>query len=200
MAVCVPTFQPNGKFRRVRGPNCCAEGQLIGTNYCFVPAAAGILRQLPGMTFHQSLRIVAGVYLRCAEASAQHPTGGVRARRIHAGCPAAGGPCDFASVGLVSYSTNPTFHALQTTVSRRFTRGLTFSTSYWFSKTPDYVSSMNVAGSAPRLVSGENDIAQNPSDLRASMDLRSSTPNTAGRRAPLGSCHSARVSRVSREL
>ena len=46
-------------------------------------------------------------------------------------------------------------------------RGLAFSTSYWFSKTLDYVSSMNVAGSAPRLVSGENDIAQNPFDLRS---------------------------------
>jgi hypothetical protein len=91
----------------------------------------------------------------------------VDARRIYAGCPPAGGPCSFASVGLVSYSTNSTYHALQTTLSRRFNRGLTFSTSYWFSKTLDYVSSMNVAGSAPRLVSGENDIAQNPFDLRA---------------------------------
>jgi hypothetical protein len=88
-------------------------------------------------------------------------------RRIYAGCSASGGPCDFASVGLVDYSTNSTYHALQTTLSRRFNRGLTFSTSYWFSKTLDYVSSMNVAGSAPRLVSGENDIAQNPFDLRA---------------------------------
>jgi hypothetical protein len=67
----------------------------------------------------------------------------------------------------VSYSTNSTYHALQTTLSRRFNGGLTFNTSYWFSKTLDYVSSMNVAGSAPRLVSGENDIAQNPFDLRA---------------------------------
>ncbi|MCZ2074934.1 MAG: TonB-dependent receptor [Bryobacterales bacterium] len=91
----------------------------------------------------------------------------VDARRIHAGCPAAAGPCDFASVGLVDYSTNSTYHALQTTLLRRFHRGLTFNTSYWFSKTLDYVSSMNVAGSAPRLVSGENDIAQNPFDLRA---------------------------------
>ena len=91
----------------------------------------------------------------------------VDARRIYAGCPAAGGPCDFASVGLVDYSTNSTYHALQTTLSRRFNSGLPFSTSYWFSKTLDYVSSMNVAGSAPRCVSGENDIAQNPFDLRA---------------------------------
>jgi hypothetical protein len=91
----------------------------------------------------------------------------VDARRIHAGCPAGGGPCNFASVGQVTYATNSTYHALQTTLSRRFNQGVTFSTSYWFSKTMDYVSSMNVAGSAPRLVSGENDIAQNPFDLRA---------------------------------
>lgn len=87
-------------------------------------------------------------------------------RRIHAGCDSAG-QCDFASVGLLVYNTNSSYHALQTTLSRRFDHGLAFSTSYWFSKTLDYVSSMNVAGSAPRLVSGENDIAQNPFDLRA---------------------------------
>jgi hypothetical protein len=91
----------------------------------------------------------------------------VDARRIYAGCPSTGGPCNFSSVGLIDYSTNSTYHALQTTLSRRFNRGFTFSTSYWFSKTLDYVSSMNVAGSAPRLVSGENDLAQNPFDLRA---------------------------------
>jgi hypothetical protein len=90
----------------------------------------------------------------------------VDARRIHAGCNSAG-QCTFASVGLLTYGSNSTYHAMQTTLSRRFSRGLAFSTSYWFSKTLDYVSSMNVAGSAPRLVSGENDIAQNPFDLRA---------------------------------
>lgn len=90
----------------------------------------------------------------------------VDARRIHAGC-SPGGQCDFASVGLLSYNSNSSYNALQTTLSRRFSSGLAFSTSYWFSKTIDYVSSMNVAGSAPRLVSGENDIAQNPFDLRA---------------------------------
>jgi hypothetical protein len=91
----------------------------------------------------------------------------VDSRRIYAGCAAGGGPCDFASAGLVTYVTNSTYHAFQTTLSRRFSQGMTFSTSYWFSKILDYVSSMNVAGSAPRLVSGENDIAQNPFDLRA---------------------------------
>lgn len=92
--------------------------------------------------------------------------GTVDSRRLYANCNAAG-QCSFASVGLLTYASNSTYHAMQTTLSRRFNRGLAFSTSYWFSKTLDYVSSMNVAGSAPRLVSGENDIAQNPFDLRA---------------------------------
>jgi hypothetical protein len=56
----------------------------------------------------------------------------VDSRRIYAGCSGPGGPCDFASVGLVDYSTNTTYHALQTTLSRRFNRGLTFITSYRF--------------------------------------------------------------------
>ena len=90
----------------------------------------------------------------------------IDARRIHGNCNSSG-QCDFASVGLLSYNSNSSYNALQTTLSRRFSRGLAFSTSFWFSKTLDYVSSMNVAGSAPRLVSGENDIAQNPFDLRA---------------------------------
>jgi hypothetical protein len=38
-------------------------------------------------------------------------------RRIYAGCDGATGPCDLASVGLISGSTNSTYHALQTTVS-----------------------------------------------------------------------------------
>ncbi|MEJ7607664.1 MAG: hypothetical protein WKF37_15675 [Bryobacteraceae bacterium] len=89
----------------------------------------------------------------------------VDARRLFANCDP-GGQCDFASVGLLSYASNSTYHARQTTLSRRFNHGLAFSTSYWFSKTLDYVSSMNVAGSAPRLVSGEM-MSQNPLDLSA---------------------------------
>jgi hypothetical protein len=87
-------------------------------------------------------------------------------RRIYANCNSQG-QCAFASIGLLTYASNSTYHAMQATLSRRFSDGLAFSTSYWFSKSLDYVSSMNVAGSAPRLVSGENDIAQNPFDLRA---------------------------------
>lgn len=87
-------------------------------------------------------------------------------RRIYAGC-RPDGSCDYSSVGQVSYSTNSTYHAGQLTLSREFRHGFAFQTSYWFSKTLDYVSSMEIAGSAPRLISGENDLAQNPFNLRA---------------------------------
>lgn len=88
-------------------------------------------------------------------------------RRIYAGCHGSQGPCDFGSVGLVTDSTSSTYQAGQIALSRRFRNGLGFLASYTFSKSLDYVSSFNVAGSAPRLVAGENDLAQNPFDLNA---------------------------------
>lgn len=87
--------------------------------------------------------------------------------RIYAGCPSDGGPCNFASVGLVRNIANSTYHAGQVSLTRHFTAGLGFQLSYWFSKSLDDVSSFNVSGSAPSDVSGENDLAQNPFDLRA---------------------------------
>jgi hypothetical protein len=88
-------------------------------------------------------------------------------RRIYAGCPATGGACDYASVGLISNEANSTYHALQAALSRHFASGLGFLASYWYSKSLDGVSSFNVSGSAPRLVAGENDLAQNPFNLAA---------------------------------
>jgi hypothetical protein len=88
-------------------------------------------------------------------------------RRLYAGCRGADGPCDFGSVGLITDSTNSTYHAGQVALTRRFSNGIAFLASYTFSKSLDYVSSFNVSGSAPRLVAGENDLAQNPFDLKA---------------------------------
>jgi Carboxypeptidase regulatory-like domain len=88
-------------------------------------------------------------------------------RRIYAGCHGPNGPCDFGSVGIMTNSTNSTYHAGQVALSRRFANGLSFLASYTYSKTLDYVSTFNVSGSAPRLVAGENDLAQNPFDLKA---------------------------------
>ncbi len=87
--------------------------------------------------------------------------------RIYAGCPSNGGPCNFASAGIVTDISDSTYEAGQLSLSRHFARGLGMQASYWFSKTLDDVSSFNVSGSAPTDVSGENDLAQNPFDLRA---------------------------------
>ncbi|MDQ2713078.1 MAG: hypothetical protein M3Y24_12770 [Acidobacteriota bacterium] len=88
-------------------------------------------------------------------------------RRPYAGCSPVSGTCAFASVGLIADNNSSTYHALQVAFSRQFTNNLAFLASYWFSKSLDYVSSLNLSGSAPTLVAGENDLVQNPFDLRA---------------------------------
>jgi hypothetical protein len=88
-------------------------------------------------------------------------------RRIYAGCHSPEAPCDFASVGLLVNATSSTYHAGQVSLSRRFSTGAGFQLSYWYSKTLDYASSLNLSGSAPQLVAGENDLPQNPFDWNA---------------------------------
>lgn len=87
-------------------------------------------------------------------------------RRLYAGCSDAG-PCDIASAGLLVNAANSTYHAGQMSLSRRFSTGAGFQVSYWYSKTLDYASSLNLSGSAPQLIAGENDLPQNPFDWRA---------------------------------
>jgi hypothetical protein len=77
------------------------------------------------------------------------------------------GLCNYGSVGLLADDSSSTYHALGVAFSRQYTHGLSFLASYWYSKSLDYVSTLNVAGSAPTLVAGENDLAQNPFDLAA---------------------------------
>lgn len=93
------------------------------------------------------------------------------ARRIHANCPPSPAPCELAHVGLLTYGANSSYHAGQMFVRKRFGERGGFQASYWLSKNIDYLSSLAIAGSAPRLLSGENDLAQNPSDLRAERGL-----------------------------
>jgi Carboxypeptidase regulatory-like domain/TonB dependent receptor len=87
-------------------------------------------------------------------------------QRQYSTCNAAG-LCDFGSVGLLTDIANSTYHALQVAFSRQYANGLRFTASYWYSKSLDDISTLNVAGSAPTLVAGENDLAQNPFDLAA---------------------------------
>jgi len=79
----------------------------------------------------------------------------------------AAGVCNYGSVGLIADDSSSTYHALEIAFSQQYSHGLSFLASYWFSKSLDYISTLNVAGSAPTLVAGENDLAQNPFDLRA---------------------------------
>ncbi|MBV9300812.1 MAG: TonB-dependent receptor [Acidobacteriaceae bacterium] len=88
-------------------------------------------------------------------------------RREYADCSPVLGSCAFGSVGLIADNNSSTYHALQVAFSRQYTNGLAFLASYWWSKSLDYVSSLNISGSAPTLVAGENDLPQNPFDLRA---------------------------------
>ena len=86
--------------------------------------------------------------------------------RQYTHCSAAG-VCDYGSVGLLADDSSSTYHALQLGFSRQYANGLGFLASYSYSKSLDYISTLNVAGAAPTLVAGENDLAQNPFDLRA---------------------------------
>jgi hypothetical protein len=89
-------------------------------------------------------------------------------RRLYSGCTVqVPSPCTFSSVGLISGIANSTYHGLQTSLRRRFGHGLLFLLSYTLSKTLDDASSFNITGSASQSVAGENDLAQNPFDLKA---------------------------------
>ena len=93
----------------------------------------------------------------------------VNNRRLFSGCTLSltSPPCNFASVGLIAGIADSTYHALQTSLKKRFSHGLSFLASYTLSKTLDDVSSFNITGSASQSVAGENDLAQNPFDLAA---------------------------------
>lgn len=91
-------------------------------------------------------------------------------RRLNSGCTLAdppNTPCTYASTGLIASLSGSTYHALETSLRKRFGQGVSFLASYTFSKALDDVSSFNMTGSAARPVAGENDLAQNPFDLAA---------------------------------
>jgi hypothetical protein len=62
---------------------------------------------------------------------------------------------------------NSSYNALQASLRKRFSHGLSFLASYTWSHSIDDVSSFNITGSASQAVAGENDLAQNPYDLAA---------------------------------
>jgi hypothetical protein len=92
----------------------------------------------------------------------------VNQRRLYSGCTLAQPtPCNFASVGLIAGIANSNYNALEMSLKKRFSHGVSFLASYTLSKTIDDVSSFNITGSASQSVAGENDLAQNPFDMAA---------------------------------
>jgi Carboxypeptidase regulatory-like domain len=94
-------------------------------------------------------------------------------RRLYSGCTLADPPstCQFSSTGEIAGIANSAYNALETSLRKRFSHGLSFLVSYTWSKAIDDVSSFNITGSAAKPVAGENDLAQNPFDLRAERGL-----------------------------
>src|SRR6202451_4635208 len=94
----------------------------------------------------------------------------VNQRRLYSGCTLTSGPnvpCVYSSVGEIASIANSSYNALETSLRKRFSHGLSFLASYTWSHAIDDVSSFNITGSASQPVAGENDLAQNPFTLAA---------------------------------
>ncbi|HEV2134891.1 MAG TPA: carboxypeptidase regulatory-like domain-containing protein [Terracidiphilus sp.] len=94
-------------------------------------------------------------------------------RRLYSGCTLANSPssCQFSSTGEIAGIANSSYNAMETSLRKRFGHGLSFLASYTWSKTIDDVSSFNITGSAAKPVAGENDLAQDPFNLKAERGL-----------------------------
>jgi hypothetical protein len=92
----------------------------------------------------------------------------VNQRRLYSGCTLAQpNNCVYGSVGEIASVSNSSYNALESSLRKRFSHGLSFLASYTWSHSIDDVSSFNITGSASQPVAGENDLAQNPFDLAA---------------------------------
>jgi hypothetical protein len=89
-------------------------------------------------------------------------------RRLYSGCTVTGTAlCTYSSVGEIAGISDSSYNALQISLKRRLAHGFSMLASYTLSKTLDDVSSFNITGSASQSVAGENDLAQNPFDVKA---------------------------------
>jgi len=90
-------------------------------------------------------------------------------RRLYSGCTVAevNPTCTYSSVGEIAGIADSSYNALQVSLKKRFAQGFSMLASYTYSKTLDDVSSFNITGSASQSVAGENDLAQNPFDVKA---------------------------------
>ena len=96
-------------------------------------------------------------------------SGNADQRRLYSGCTLADPPstCIYSSTGLIAGIANSSYHAMEASLKKRFSHGISFLASYTYSKSIDDASSFNMTGSASKPVAGENDLAQNPFNLAA---------------------------------
>jgi hypothetical protein len=89
-------------------------------------------------------------------------------RRLYSGCTVTGSTaCTYSSVGEIAGISDSSYNALQVSLKKRFAGGFSMLASYTLSKTLDDVSSFNITGSASQSVAGENDLPQNPFDVKS---------------------------------
>lgn len=92
----------------------------------------------------------------------------VNQRRLYSGCTLAQpSGCIYGSSGLISTIANSSYNAFEAELGRHFSRNLAVQFSYTFSKALDDASSFNLGGAGSGGMAGENDLAQNPFDLKA---------------------------------
>src|SRR6185437_6259709 len=65
--------------------------------------------------------------------------------------------CQYSSTGEIAGIANSAYNAMEASLRKRFSHGLSFLLSYTWSKNIDDVSSFNITGSAAKPVAGEND-------------------------------------------
>jgi Carboxypeptidase regulatory-like domain/TonB dependent receptor len=90
----------------------------------------------------------------------------IDAQRLYC-MPTAAGACTYSSVGLITSAADSSYNALEASLRKRFSHGLSLLASYTYAKAIDDVSSFNITGSESQPIAGENDLAQNPFDLAA---------------------------------
>ena len=87
-------------------------------------------------------------------------TSNVNQRRLYSGCTLAQPDnCVYGSVGEIASIANSSYNALEASLRKRFSHGLSFLASYTWAHSIDDVSSFNITGSASQPVAGENDLA-----------------------------------------
>ncbi len=112
------------------------------------------------------------IYVPGIDTSSGQPfstSGNADQRRLYSGCTLTDPPntCTYSSTGLIAGIANSSYNALEASLKKRFSRGLSFLASYTLSKSIDDASSFNMTGSAAKPVAGENDLAQDPFNLAA---------------------------------